>query len=369
MSRSFKGKTRSFLGLAALRDLVSDSMAIDMGSAGTIIAVRGRGVVVDEPSIVAVNKITGEVIAVGKEAQGMQGREAREIAVVAPMVDGVVADFERTSAMLDQFVRQARSGISHFSRRAVMSVLSGVTHVEQRALLAAAEQARIGRVYMVEEGLAAALGAGVALDDERGNAVVDIGGGTTNIAAVASGTIVHAHAERIGSFDINAAIIDHIRRHHGLSIGQQSAERLKVELGSATVPAELGQMISVKGRDVQTGNPGAVEVTAGELYAVVHPVIQRIMLAVRETLSEVPPEVAADIYDRGIILTGGGALLYGLEDYLQAETKLVVRTAEDPRFASVRGLMQLFDEPLLLRRVTRNEPQSLLEPDADAYSA
>jgi rod shape-determining protein MreB len=361
------GKTRSFRGLAVLRDLVSDSMAIDMGSAGTIIAVRGRGVVVDEPSVVAVNRITGELVAVGREAQGMQGREAREVTVLAPLVDGVVADFERTSAMLDQFVRQARSGISHFSRRAVMSVLSGVTHVEQRALLAAAEQARIGRVYMVEEGLAAALGAGVALDDERGNAVVDIGGGTTNIAAVASGTIVHAKAERIGSFDINLAIVDHIRRHHGLSIGQQSSERLKTELGSATVPAELGQMISVKGRDVQTGSPGAVEITAGELYAVIHPVIHKIMLAIRNTLSEVPPEVAADIYDRGIILTGGGALLYGLEDYIQSETKLVVRTAEDPRLASVRGLMQLFDEPLLLRRVTRNEPQSLLASEADAF--
>src|SRR3954471_16520559 len=212
MSRSFKGKTRSFLGLAALRDLVSDSMAIDMGSSGTIIAVRGRGVVVDEPSVVAVNKLTGDVVAVGREAQGMFGREAREVAVIAPMVDGVVADFERTSAMLDYFVRQARSGISHFSRRAVMSVLSGVTHVEQRALLAAAEQARIGRVYMVEEGLAAAIGAGVRLDDERAIGVVDIGGATTNIAAVASGTIVHAHAERLGGSDINAAIIDHMRR-------------------------------------------------------------------------------------------------------------------------------------------------------------
>jgi rod shape-determining protein MreB len=297
----------------------------------------------------------------------MFGREAREVAVIAPMVDGVVADFERTSAMLDYFVRQARSGISHFSRRAVMSVLAGVTHVEQRALLAAAEHAHIGRVYMVEEGLAAAIGAGVGLDDERAIAVVDIGGATTNIAAVASGTIVHAHAERIGGSDINAAIIDHMRRHHGLSIGHHSAERLKIELGSATVPADLGQSLSVRGRDVQTASPGAVEITAGELYAVLHPVIHKIAQAVRETLGETPPEVAADVYDRGIILTGGGAMLHGLEDYMQTETKLVVRTADEPRLAIVRGLMQLFDEPLLLRRVTRNEPQSILAPDADAY--
>src|SRR3954471_774040 len=219
MSRSFKGKTRSFLGLAALRDLVSDSMAIDMGSAGTIIAVRGRGVVVDEPSVIAVNKLTGEVVAVGREARQMQGREARDVSVIAPLVDGVVADFERTQSMLDHFVRKARSGISHFSRRAVMSVLSGVTQVEQRALLSAAENARIGRVYMVEEGLAAAIGAGVSISDQHAAAVVDIGGSTTNIAVVATGTIIQAHAERVGSSDIDAAIIDRLRRYRGLNIG------------------------------------------------------------------------------------------------------------------------------------------------------
>jgi rod shape-determining protein MreB len=158
-----------------------------------------------------------------------------------------------------------------------------------------------------------------------------------------------------------------MRRHHGLSIGHHSAERLKIELGSATVPADLGQSLSVRGRDVQTASPGAVEITAGELYAVLHPVIHKIAQAVRETLGETPPEVAADVYDRGIILTGGGAMLHGLEDYMQTETKLVVRTADEPRLAIVRGLMQLFDEPLLLRRVTRNEPQSILAPDADAY--
>src|SRR5689334_11551702 len=172
---SIIAKTGSLIGLSALRNLVSDSMAIDMGSASTIIAVRGRGVIIDEPSVVAVNKITGEIIAVGNEAHKMQGREARDISVIAPLVDGVVADFERTRAMLDHFVREARSGISHFSRRAIMSVLSEVTQVEQRALLAAAELARINRVYMIEEGQAAAIGAGIPLNDEHAAAVVDIG--------------------------------------------------------------------------------------------------------------------------------------------------------------------------------------------------
>src|SRR5215210_4834366 len=253
---SFMRRTRALVGLDALRKLVSDSMSIDMGSAGTIISVRGRGVVVDEPSVVAVNKVTGEVVAVGREARQMQGREARDVSVIAPLVDGVVADFERTQAMLDRFVRKARSGISHFSRRAVMSVLSGVTQVEQRALLSAAEHAHIGRVYMVEEGLAAAIGAGVQVTDERASAVVDVGGSTTNVAVVANGSIVHATAERVGSSDIDAAIMDRLRRHRGLTIGIPTAERLKTELGSATAPENPAESITVKGRDVQTGSPG-----------------------------------------------------------------------------------------------------------------
>src|SRR5258705_6092126 len=187
---SFIGRTGSLMGLSALRNLVSDSMAIDMGSASTIIAVRGRGVVIDQPSVVAIDKVTGEVTAVGTEAHKMQGREARDVAVIALLVDGVVADFERTRAMLDRFVKEARSGISHFSRRAIMSVLSEVTQVEQRALLSAAEEARISRVYMIEEGQAAAIGSGVPITDEHASAVVDIGGGTTNVAAIVSGSII-----------------------------------------------------------------------------------------------------------------------------------------------------------------------------------
>ena len=362
-------KAQTRFSFNALRNLVSDSMAIDMGSASTIIAVRGRGVVVDEPSVVAVGRVTREVIAVGREARQMEGREARDVRVIAPLVDGVVADFERTRAMLDHFVREARSGISHFSRRAVMSVLSGVTQVEQRALLAAAEQAHIGRVYMVEEGLAAAIGAGVRVDDERANAVVDIGGATTNVAAVAYGTIVHAYAERIGSNDIDMAIIDRLRRHRGLSIGAATAERLKIELGTAIEPNDPTLSLNVKGRDVQTGSPGAIDVTAGEVYGVSQPVIRKIAEAVRTTLAELPPEVSADIYERGLILTGGGAQLEGMSEYLQKETQLSVRGADEPRYAIVRGLSQMFDEPLLLRRVTRNEPHPLLDAEAGAFES
>lgn len=364
---SFIGKTSTFLGLNALRNFVSDSMAIDMGSASTIISVRGRGVVVDEPSVVAVNKVTGEVIAFGNEAHKMQGREARDVTVIAPLVDGVVADFERTRLMLDHFVREARSGLSHFSRRAIMSVISEVTQVEQRALLAAAEEARISRVYMIEEGQAAAIGAGVALGDEHAAAVVDIGGGTTNVAAIISGSIIASRAERIGSGDIDLAIMDRLRRHRGLTIGVQTAERLKLELSSAIEPEDPNKKINVRGRDVQTGSPGAVDITAAEVHAITMPIIRRIAEEVRMMLTELAPEVAGDVYERGLIMTGGGALLEGLSQYLQRELDLVVTVADDPRFAIVRGLAQLYDEPLLLRRVARTEPHPLLDTEATAF--
>src|SRR5215213_9582469 len=263
---AFMRKTAAFLGVGALQNLVSDSMAIDMGSASTIIAVRGRGIVVDEPSLVAVDTLTGDVIAIGREAQQKYGREARGIAVIAPLLNGVVADFERTKEMLAHFVKQARGGLSHFSRRALMSVLSDVTPVEGRALLSAAQHAHVGRVGMIEEGLAAAFGSGVSADDLRASAVVDIGGGTTNVAIVASGKTIRARAERIGSSNIDVAIANHVRRHRGLLIGLKTAERLKLELASATVPANLAKEIPINGRDLLTRMPRSVEITAGEIY-------------------------------------------------------------------------------------------------------
>ncbi|HJQ30819.1 MAG TPA: rod shape-determining protein [Pyrinomonadaceae bacterium] len=364
---TFTRKRRTLFSLERWRDMVSDSMAIDIGSTSVIIAVLGRGVVVDEPAVVAVNKITGETVAVGREAHEMLGREARDASLVYPLVDGVVADFERTQMMLDQFVRRARSGISHFSRRAVMSVLSGITQVEQRALLAAAESAHIGRVYMVEEGLAAAIGAGVSIEDKNASAVVDIGGGTTNVAVVARGMIVYAQAERVGSIDIDEAIINRLRRHHGLIIGMPTAEMLKKELASAVEPENPARSLSVKGRDVQTGAPRAVDVTSEEVCIAAEGVVKRLSRVVNRALGELQPEVAADLYDRGLILTGGGALLDGMADFLQRETNLQTRMPEDPRYAIVNGLSQLFDEPLLLRRVARNEQSHLLEESAGAF--
>lgn len=363
----FISKTAAFMGMPDLRNLVSDSIAIDMGSATTVIYVRGRGLVLDEPSLVAVNTVTGEVVAVGQEARAMYGREARDISVVAPLVNGVVADFERTREMLALFVREARSGVSFFSRRALMSVDPVVTHVEQRALLSAAEHARIGRVLMMEEGLAAAFGAGIKINDQHAAAVADIGSGTTNVAIVANGAIIHGHSKRMGSADINAAITNHVRRHRGLAIGPPSAEKIKLELASATLPEDLAKEMTVGGRDVLTGSPAAITITAGEIYPIARYVVGKIIEGVNSTLADLPPEVAGDIYDRGIILTGGGALLTGFEDYLREQTKLPVHVADEPRYAIVRGLEQMFDEPLLLRRVVRNEPL-LFDAESEAYS-
>jgi rod shape-determining protein MreB len=214
---------------------------------------------------------------------------------------------------------------------------------------------------MIEEGLAAAFGSGITVDDLRASAVVDIGGGTTNVAIVASGKTIRARAERIGSSNIDAAIANHVRRHRGLLIGAKTAERLKLELASATLPENLAREIPVNGRDVLTRMPRSIEISAGEIYPVALEVVRQIVTGVSATLDELPPEVAGDIYDRGMILTGGGALFGGLDQYLRDETKLPVRIADEPRYAIVRGLEQMFDAPLLLRHVMRQDPQAFLD--------
>jgi rod shape-determining protein MreB len=343
------------MGISSLKKLVTDSMAIDMGTANTIIAVKGRDIVLDEPSMVAVNELTGETVAYGQEAFDMRGREGRDVTVLAPLSGGVVADFERTKRMLAHFVKKSKSGGSQMSLQAVMSMLGEVTHVEQRALMNAAEEAHIGKVYMMEEGLAAAFGAGVNARDKRASAVVDIGAGTTNIAIVAKGTVVHSRSERLGSDEINLALSNHLRKHRGLQVGEETAENIKSQFATAFLPEEIDKTFMVRGRDVQTGSPGAVEITIGEIYPVVEGIVRRVAQVVSDTLTELRPEVAADIYDRGIILTGGGALLNGMDQYLRNFVNLSVIVSDEPRYATVRGLLSMFDEPELLEKVSRTE--------------
>lgn len=330
-------------------------MAIDLGTASTIIAVKGRGVVLDEPSLVAISETTEEIVAFGQEAADMTGREGRDIVVRAPMIGGVVGDFERTKKMLAYFVKKAKTGGSNISIRAVMSMVSDVTHVEQRALLNASEDAGIGKVYMMEEGLAAAFGVGVLPNDKRASAIVDIGAGTTNVAIVAKGTIVHSASERFGSNEINAVLATHLRRHRGLQVGEETTEFLKTQFASTYLPEDISKSIEVRGRDVQTGSPAAVEITTGEVYPIVESIVRRIAQTVKDTLTELRPEVAADIYDRGVVLTGGGALLDGLDKYLRNFINLAVTVADEPRYATVNGLVKMFDDPKLLERVSRNE--------------
>ena len=343
------------LKISSLKKLVTDQMAIDLGTASTIVAVKDRGVVLDEPSLIAINELTEESVAFGQEAADMTGREGRDIVVKAPLIGGVVADFERTKKMLANFVKKARSGGSNISLSAIMSMPSDVTHVEQRALINAAEEAGIGKVFMMEEGLAAAFGAGVLPSDKRASAIVDIGAGTTNIAIVAKGSIVHSSSDRFGSNEINAVLATHLRRHRGLQVGEETTELLKTTFVSAFLPDDISRSIDVRGRDVQTGSPAAVEVTTGEVYPVVEGVVRRIASLVKDTLTELRPEVAADIYDRGVILTGGGALLDGLDQYLRSYINLAVSVADEPRYATVNGLVKLFDDPKLLERVSRND--------------
>ena len=330
-------------------------MAIDLGTASTIIAVKGRGVVVDEPSLVAINEMTDEIVAFGLEAAEMSGREGRDVIVKAPLVGGVVADFERTKKMLAHFVRKGKTGGSNISIHAVMSMVSDVTHVEQRALHNAADEAGIKKVYMMEEGLAAAFGAGVLPTDKRAAAIVDIGAGTTNIAIIAKGSVVHSTSERYGSQAINEALATHLRRHRGLQVGEETTEHLKTNFSSAFLPDDISKAMDVRGRDVQTGSPAAVEVTSGEMYAIVEGIVRRIALRVKDTLTELRPEVAADIYDRGVILTGGGALLDGIDQYLRGFINLPVSIADEPRYSIVNGLVKMFDDEKLLERVSRNE--------------
>ena len=343
------------LKISSLKKLVTDSMAIDLGTASTIIAVKDRGIVLDEPSVVAVNTVNDEIVAYGHAAADMAGREGRDITVVAPLVGGVVADFERTKKMLAHFVKKARTGGSNLSLQAVMSMVSDVTQVEQRALLNAAEDSSIGKVFMMEEGLAAAFGAGVLPTDRRASAVVDIGSATTNIAIVAKGRIISSTSERYGSQAINEALGTHLRRHRGLQVGDETLEHLKTTFVTAYLPDDISKTTVVRGRNVETRSPAAVEITTGELYPVVESIVGRLARMVADTLTELRPEVAADIFDRGVILAGGGALLHGLDRYLRHFINLPVIMADEPRFATVNGLLKMFDDPELLERVSSTE--------------
>ncbi|HXG93585.1 MAG TPA: rod shape-determining protein [Blastocatellia bacterium] len=331
----------------------TEDLAVDLGTVHTFIYSRGRGQVVNEPSLVATDKVTGEVIAVGNEALEMLGRSPEDVEVAYPMHEGVVADSELAQKMLQKFVRKARGSRARFSRRIIFSVPSGITSVERFAIRELVKSIGASRVYLVEKGLAAAIGAKLPVAEMRASMVVDIGGATTSIAVVANAGIVESETLRIGGLEMDRAITDYIKRERKVLIGERTAERLKMVLGSATDPIEDHKSV-VKGQSVSEGGPEVIEVSSVEISNAIKPVIRQIVEAVRNVLERVPPEVASDVHDRGLVLTGGIALLAGMDARIARATGLEVTVAESPRQSVARGLVALYDQPLLLRRVARN---------------
>jgi len=325
---------------AALRHV--GDMAIDLGTANTVVYVRGRGIVLSEPSVVAIDERTGEVHAVGSEAQMMIGRTPASISADRPLRHGVIADFEVTEAMLRRFMEKVLS--SRFSRpRLVMCAPSGVTEVERRAVEEASLSAGAREVHLIEESLAAAIGAGLPIAEPVGRMVVDIGGGTSEVAVISLGGLVVSRSLRVGGYDLDEAITNHIRNEHRMAIGSQSAETIKLAVAAATPQAE--ELVSdVRGRDLMSGLPREVELTGDEVRNAIAAPLADILAAVHATLEETPPELAADITKEGILLAGGGALLRGLDERLEAETGMPVRIADAPLECVALGAGQSLEE-------------------------
>jgi len=303
-------------------------MAVDLGTANTLVYVRGRGIVLSEPSVVAIDQRTGEVHAVGIEAKRMLGRTPGTISAIRPLKDGVIADFDVTEQMLRHFIQKVHH--NRFAHpRVVVCVPSGVTGVEKRAVEEATLSAGARQAYLIEEPMAAAIGAGLPVSEPTGNMIVDIGGGTTEVAVISLGGIVVSQSIRVGGDEMDDAIMGHVKKEYKLLIGQQTAEELKLEIGSAS---ELSQEVSaeVRGRDMLTGLPKTVVITSEEIRRALDEPVNQILDAIKSTLDKTPPELAADIMDRGIVLAGGGALLTGLVECLRVETQMPVQLAESP---------------------------------------
>ena len=314
--------------------LFANDIAIDLGTANTLVSVKGRGIVISEPSVVALDTRTEEVLAVGSAAKRMIGRTPATIVAVEPLKEGVIADFGVTEKMIAQFVRRARrrgrrSHGSLFGPRVVVCVPSGATGVELRAVKEAAESAGARRAYTIEEPLAAAIGAGLPVEEPEGSMVIDVGGGTTEVAVISLGGIATSASVRIASNGMDRAIASFVQREHKVAVGTQTAERLKMELGSA-LPLEEEESAEVRGRELLTGLPKTVVVTDEEIREAISPTVEAIVDAAKDTLDRTPPELASDIIERGMVLAGGGALLRNLDERLRLETGVAVHVAEDP---------------------------------------
>lgn len=322
-------------------DFFATDIAIDLGTANTLIYIKGKGIVLNEPSIVAFDRNTKRIIALGNEAKEMQGREHREIRVSRPMRDGVIADFEIAEGMIRAFIKKVSSS-GFASRRIIVAVPSGVTEVEKRAVRDSAEHAGAKEVHLIAEPMAAAIGIGIDVEAPVGNMIIDIGGGTTEIAVIALSGIVNEESIRIAGDEMNNAIMQFFKKNYNLLIGERTAESIKCEVGSA-VPLKEEVTIQVKGRDLVGGIPKTAEVSSVEIREALNENVVQIVEAVKQSLERTPPELSADILDRGVMLTGGGALLKGLDERIRMETNLPVHVADDPLTAVVRGAGKSID--------------------------
>jgi rod shape-determining protein MreB len=334
--------------------MFSNDLAIDLGTANTLVYVKGRGIVFSEPSVVAVQKDSRgvkRVLAVGKEAKMMVGKTPGNIVAIRPMRDGVIADFEVTREMLRYFIRKAHNRKTLVRPRIIIGVPYGITEVEKRAVRESAISANAREVYLIEEPMAAAIGAGLPITEPSGNMIVDIGGGTTEVAVISLAGLVHCQSVRVAGDKMDTAIMQYLKRKYNLLIGEATAERIKMTIGTA-YPTEEVMTMSVKGRDLVAGIPKTIEVNSDEIHEALIEPINTIVNAVRVALERTPPELSADIVDKGIVLTGGGALLKHLDILLHEETGLPVIIADDPLAAVVLGTGKALDELDLLRQVS-----------------
>jgi rod shape-determining protein MreB len=338
---------RSLFNLSFL----SCDLAIDLGTANTLVYAKGRGIVVSEPSIVAINRQTGRVEAVGKDAKEMLGRTPGNIVAIRPMKDGVIADFEVTEKMLAHFIRRAHNRSTLVRPRIIIGIPSEVTQVEKRAVRDSALKAKASEVYLVDQAMAAAIGAGLPITEPSGNMVVDIGGGTTDIAVISLAGIVYSKSVRVAGNEMDEAIIQYIKKKYNLLVGERSAEQIKVDIGSA-YPLDEPMTLEIKGRDLIEGIPKTLTVTDAEIREALAEPIGIIVNAVRVALERTPPELSADIVDRGIVLTGGGSLLKNLDRLFREETGLPVSVAENPLCSVVLGTGKMLSDFDLLRKIS-----------------
>src|SRR5499425_575008 len=335
-SNGFHNRTSRVGNMRSLFSMFSSDLAIDLGTANTLVYARGKGIVVNEPSIVAINKNTGEVEAVGKEAKEMLGRTPGNIVAIKPMKDGVIADFKVTEKMLNYFIQKAHNRKMLVHPRIVIGVPSEITQVEKRAVMDSAYRAKASEVHLVEQAMVAAIGAGLPITEPSGNMVVDIGGGTTDIAVISLSGIVYSRSVRMAGNQMDEAILNYLKRKYNLLIGERTAEQTKIEIGSAC-GLEKPLTLEIKGRSLIEGMPKTITVDDSEIREALSEPVSSIVGAIRMGLDRTPPELSADLTDRGIVLAGGGALLKNLDKRIREETGLPLRIADDPLCCGVLG--------------------------------